>query len=151
LTGEHAFAFIGGVTADGTPATRFRRAIETRSVYLAELSAREMRQVTLLDALDYCWLGAIEAPDRYERAARRWFQRLAAERTGLTLDQLQLAASCLCAMPTGDRDRLRDMLRVLAGGYAKLGAVTGVNTPIGLRAQAHQSDDRLSEHGDLVS
>jgi hypothetical protein len=116
LTGEQTFVYIARVTSDGSPATRFRRAIETRSVFLAETAAREMHEVSLLDALDFCWLVAGEAPDRYERTARRWFQRLAAERTGLRLDQLQLAAACLCALPAEDRDRLRDVLRALAGG-----------------------------------
>ena len=75
-----------------------------------------MRQVNLLDALDFCWLVASEAPDRYERTARRWFQRLVSEKNGLTLDQLQLALACLRGLPTGDQDRLRDVLRGLAGG-----------------------------------
>jgi hypothetical protein len=104
------------MTSDGTAAARFKRAIETRSVLLAEMSAREMRHVNLLDALDFCWLVAGEAPERYERAARRWFHRLVGEREGLTLGEYQLALTCLRELPTGDRDRLRDILRVLAGG-----------------------------------
>ena len=107
---------IGRVSPDGTATTRFRRALETRSVYLAETSLREMRRVTLLDSLDFCWLVSIEAPDRYERTPRRWFRRLVDERETLTLDECQLALACLRGMPAGDRERLRDALRVLAGG-----------------------------------
>lgn len=83
---------------------------------LAETALREMRRVRLLDALDFCWLVSIEAPHRYERTAHRWFQRLVDERETLTLDQCQLALACLRGMPSGDRERLTDVLRVLAGG-----------------------------------
>jgi hypothetical protein len=46
LSWEHAF-----VTAQGTPLTRFRRAIEGRSILLAELAAREGGRLPLEDAV----------------------------------------------------------------------------------------------------
>ena len=82
----------------------------------AETAAREMGGLPLLDAVDLCSLMAVEAPDRYERAARRLFRRLVAERDTLTLEDAQLAIACLRALPRGDRQRLTDVLRVLAGG-----------------------------------
>ena len=82
----------------------------------AEAAARELRWLSLLDAVDLCVLMASEDVERYERAARRWFQRLVAERDDLTLEQAQLAIACLRELRHGDTDRLADVLRVLAGG-----------------------------------
>ena len=82
----------------------------------AETAAREMGGLPLLDAVDLCSLMAVEAPDRYERAARRLFRRLIAERETLTLDEAELAIACLRALPRGDNERLTDVLRGLAGG-----------------------------------
>jgi hypothetical protein len=39
------------VTAQGSPRTRFRRAVERRSIINAELAAREMGSLSLEDAL----------------------------------------------------------------------------------------------------
>src|SRR5215470_5873740 len=59
------------MTSDGRPYARFRRALEVRSVMGAETAAREMGRPGLNDALDYLVLVATEAPDRYDRAARK--------------------------------------------------------------------------------
>ena len=72
-----------------------------------------MPRVTLLDALDYCTLLAAEAPDRYDRAARRWPGLLLTECGSLTLDDVQLALACLRSLPAGDVDELRETLRTL--------------------------------------
>jgi len=104
------------MTAEGRPYARFRRALGVRSLMGAETAAREMRRLGLLDAIDLCALMAVEAPDRYPRAARRLFVRLVTEREQLTLDQAELAIACLRGLPGGDRDRLADVLRGLAGG-----------------------------------
>jgi len=53
-------------------AVRFRRAIEARSVLLAELTAREMRHLTLEDALELVSLYATAGDKKFERAACRW-------------------------------------------------------------------------------
>jgi hypothetical protein len=108
------FACMGCVTSEGSAHERFQRAIEVRSVLAAETAARELGRLSLLDALDFCALLAHEAPARYERAARRWFERLVRERDGLSLDQAQLAISCLRGMPSGDSERLASVLRGLA-------------------------------------
>jgi len=104
------------MTAEGRPYARFRRALAVRNVMQAETAAREMRGLPLLDAVDLCSLMAVEAPDRYGRAALRLFRRLVQEREALTLDDAELAIACLRALPRGDRDRLTDVLRGLAGG-----------------------------------
>ena len=56
---EHVF-----VTSQGSPATRFKRAIERRSLINAELAAREMDQVSLEDALALVILYAQQAEVR---------------------------------------------------------------------------------------
>ena len=104
------------MTSGESAHVRFQRALEVRSVLQAETAARELGRLSLLDALDFCLLVAVEAPDRYERAARRWFVRLVAETPRLTLDQAQLALACLREMPSGDGNRIADVLRGLAGG-----------------------------------
>jgi hypothetical protein len=40
---------------------------------------REMRDVSLRDALDYLHLVALQRPDPFDRAAVRWHSRLEAE------------------------------------------------------------------------
>lgn len=104
------------MTSQGSARGRFQRALQIRSVAQAEDAARELGRVSLLDAIDLCVLFAQEAPDRYERAARRLLERLVSERAALTLDEAQLAIACLRGLRLGDRDRLADVLRVLAGG-----------------------------------
>lgn len=77
------------MTAHGNPATRYRRAIETRSVFLAELAAQEMGHLPLVDALGLLQLYAAGESEKYERAAVRWLGRLAFERRGLPLRDVQ--------------------------------------------------------------
>ena len=104
------------MTSEGRPYARFRRALEVRSVMGAETAAREMGRLGLLDAIDLWALMAIDAPNRYPRAARRLLVRLVTEREALTLDDAELAIACLRGLPGRDGDRLADVLRVLAGG-----------------------------------
>jgi hypothetical protein len=113
---EHMFCSMTDVTADPRPYARFRKALEVRSVMQVEAAARELGRLSLLDAIDYCLLLASEAPERYERAARRLLVRLVTERDSLGLDEAQLAIACLRGLVGADRDRLADVLRVLAGG-----------------------------------
>jgi hypothetical protein len=80
------------VTAQGSPHTRFRRAIEHRSLLNAELAAREMGKVTLEEALQLVVLYAEQADPRAERAMVRWLGRLFTERQQLPFT---LAAQCV--------------------------------------------------------
>jgi hypothetical protein len=81
----------------------------------SEAAARELRSLGLLDAVDLCVLIATEAPERYERAARRPLVRLLTERERMTPDDAQLAIACLRGLRPSDTDRLAGALRVLAG------------------------------------
>jgi hypothetical protein len=107
---------MSSLTSQGSRYGRFRKALAVRSVMQAEAAARELGRLSLLDAIDFTVLLAAEHSDRYPRAARRLFVRLVTEREALTLDEAELAIACLRGMMTGDRDRLADVLRVLAGG-----------------------------------
>jgi hypothetical protein len=83
------------VTAQGSAATRYRRAIDAKSVLLAELAAREMGHVPLGDALALVLLYATTGSPKAEPAAVRWLARHALERRRTTIGELQLAAAAL--------------------------------------------------------
>jgi hypothetical protein len=99
--------------SDGSAYGRFRRAIERSNVLGAEMSARELGQLGLLDALDYLTLLAAEAPDRYDRAARRWLSRLLSESDALTPDDVTVALGCLRGLAAGYEEPSREVLRAL--------------------------------------
>jgi hypothetical protein len=79
------------VTSQGSPATRFRRAIERRSLINAELAAREMGHVSLEQALQLVALYCEQDDPRAERAMVRWLSRLFAEKPL----SFSLAAQCV--------------------------------------------------------
>jgi len=119
------------VTAQGSPQARFRRAIDARSVLLAELSAREMGSVQLEDALALVLLYAAVDDAKFERAAGKWLSRLTLER-GLSLAEIQLAAGALQAV--GDQPEAAvTALRLLASPRrATAPAIVGVAEALGL-------------------
>src|SRR5262249_16887785 len=91
----------------------FRRALDVRSVGQAELAARELGRRGLLDALDYLALLAAEAPERFDRAARRWLSRLLEESPALTLDDVTVALGCLRGLSGGCGEASGEVLRGL--------------------------------------
>ncbi len=101
------------MTSDGRPYARFRRALDGRSVMQAETAARELGRLGLNDALDYLTLLAAEAPDRYDRAARKWLARLLAESPALTLGEAGMALGCLRGLVAGYEEQSREVLRAL--------------------------------------
>jgi hypothetical protein len=60
------------VSAEAHANARFRRAIERRTLWLAEDAAREMGQLPLEDALQLVHLYAEKESPKLERAAMRW-------------------------------------------------------------------------------
>jgi hypothetical protein len=86
------------VTAQGSALTRYRRAVERRHIFGAEVAAKEMAYVSLRDALGLLALYAAEDSPKYDRAAVRWLGRLALESDDLHLNDLQLAAAALQAL-----------------------------------------------------
>jgi hypothetical protein len=87
------------VTAQGSALTRYRRALERRQIFGAEVAAREMPYISLRDALGLLALDAAEDSPKYGKAATRWLGRLALEADDLSLEDAQLAAAALQALP----------------------------------------------------
>jgi hypothetical protein len=73
------------MTSQGSAHGRFTRAIKARQLFQAEVAARELRGLSLADALELVVLIASQRPDRLERAAIRWHGRLEVELPMLTL------------------------------------------------------------------
>jgi hypothetical protein len=87
---EHVF-----VTAQGSPLTRFYRALERRNVFLADSAARELEGgLPVEDAYRLVVLYAEARDDRFERAALRWLERYIAE-SSPSLTDVAAAASTL--------------------------------------------------------
>ena len=87
------------MTSDGTPYARFRRALETGNEALVTAAALELPRIALDDALRICLVLRGGDPQRYDRAAVRWLGRFALEASGVTIDDLRLAADALAALP----------------------------------------------------
>jgi hypothetical protein len=101
------------VTAEGRPYARFKRALEVRSACQAELAAREMGRLGLLDAFDYLTLLAAEKPDRFDRAAGKWLSRLLAESNALSPDEVAVAFGSLRGLAAGYGEQSGEVLRAL--------------------------------------
>lgn len=67
------------MTAQEQPLTRYRRALERRQTFGAEIAARETGFVALRDAVGLLALYASEDSPNYDKAATRWLARLALE------------------------------------------------------------------------
>jgi hypothetical protein len=102
------------MTSQGTARGRFQRAINRRHLLAAEMAAREMGGLSLADALLLCELLANANPQRYERAALRWLERLINERLP-PLTEVALAVSALAELRHGRRnvgvETLKQLLR----------------------------------------
>ena len=100
------------MTAQGSALTRYRRSIETQSVIVAELAAREMGHVPLGDALSLVVLYARAGDPKAEPAAVRWLARLAMERPRTTIGELQLAAAALGQLSERPKSAARTLLEL---------------------------------------
>lgn len=101
------------MTSQGSAHGRFTRAIAQRNLLGAEMAARELRGLSLHDALDYVALVAELRPDRFDGVAVRWHGRLEVESIGLTLAESQLALAALGALRAGDREAVTILKRML--------------------------------------
>jgi hypothetical protein len=68
-------------------------------VVAAVAAAKELPQLSLIDALELTMLIARKDSSRYPRVAARWLQRLLEEHPDATIEEAALAASCLVALP----------------------------------------------------
>jgi hypothetical protein len=92
------------MTSQGTASGRFTRAIQRRDLFDPEIALREMRDPSLLVALDYLALLAELKPERFPAAAVRWHGRLELEAPTLTVAESQFALAALAALGEGKRD-----------------------------------------------
>jgi hypothetical protein len=67
-------------------------------VVAALAAARELPQISLVDALELTLLVARKDPNRHSRVAARWLQRYLEEDPEATIEEAALAASSLVAL-----------------------------------------------------
>jgi hypothetical protein len=91
-----------GSREHSTATARLDRAIQTGSLFLAELSARELGPLTLDQALDLTALAAVQDQARAKRLATRRLPRWLAEIAGVSSTDAALASASLRA-PGGPR------------------------------------------------
>jgi hypothetical protein len=87
------------MTSQGSAHGRFTRAIKQRSLWAAEIAARELGGLAFPDTLDLVAPIAQVRPDRLESAAIRWHGRLEIEAQVLTLAESRFALSALERLP----------------------------------------------------
>ena len=107
--------------AGGSPYAAFRRAIEARNFTRALTEARDLPQISLVDAAELVVLAAEQHGPSFERWASRWAARYALEEANVTLDEAQLVLAGLTAVFAARkrRDLERVFGRLLAGVNAK--------------------------------
>jgi hypothetical protein len=86
--------------ADAAPVPR--RAIEARNLTSALTEARELPQISLVDAAELVVLAAEQHGPSFERWAGRWAARYALEEDGVTLDEAQLVLAGLAGLRQAD-------------------------------------------------
>jgi hypothetical protein len=86
------------VTSPGHAYAQFQRALKTGNPILALEAARELKHVTLEDALGLC-LVMRQDKCRYQRAAARWLARYHAEVEAVTLTEIRAIADLMAALP----------------------------------------------------
>jgi hypothetical protein len=124
------------MTSDGRRTRGFAGRSTFGALLQAGAAARELGGLGLLDALDYLVMLAAEAPERYERAARRWLSRLLAESDTLTADEVAVATGCLRGLPEGyEEEQWREVLRAILKRKAPVWS-NSVRGPHGRRADA---------------
>jgi hypothetical protein len=77
-------------------------------------AAKELPQLSLLDALDLTMLIARKDSSRYPRVAARWLQRLLEEHPDATIEEAALAASSLIALPGAGYGEAAPTLKAMA-------------------------------------
>ena len=77
-------------------------------------AARELPQLSLVDALELTMLIARKDPPRYPRVAARWLRRFLEEHPTITIEEAALAASCLAALPGAGYGEAVQVLKAMA-------------------------------------
>jgi hypothetical protein len=102
------------VTSQGSTQGRFQRAIDRGEVVQAEMAARELPFVSLLNALSLVVCYARAGSPKFEAAAVRWLARFALEGRDVSLTDVQLAAAALACLRGPRHDRAeKTLLRLI--------------------------------------
>jgi hypothetical protein len=101
------------MTSQGSAHGRFTRAVKQRNLFGAKMAIREMKTVSLIDALDYLDLLAEVKPEKLEQAALRWHGRLELEAAMMTMAESQLALAALASLCAGERGSIEILRRLL--------------------------------------
>jgi hypothetical protein len=113
------------LTAQGHPRTIFRRAIERGNLMIAEVTAREIGHISLLEALELTALIAQKDPGRHRRAAGRWLQLYMGEMAAPTVDDAGVAVISLGALGGPRHAEAMEELRRLPSAAAVTSSSAG--------------------------
>jgi hypothetical protein len=102
------------LTATGHPRAIFRRAIERGNLVVADVTAREMGRISLIEALELTALIALKDSQRHGRAGARWMQRYLEESQSAGLDDIAFVAGCLSALGGREHETALTALRAVA-------------------------------------
>ena len=91
--------------SDGSPYSRFQRALRAQNLPLIHATAAELGWVALRDALHILLVIDAKDEDRFDPAAVRWAGRLALETPDLELAELAGALESLHALPDENAQR----------------------------------------------
>jgi len=105
------------MTSQGSAHGRFTRAIRNRHLRNAEIAAKEMGELSLPDALEFCLLLAEFDPERWPRAIARWTARFVLEAHRMGIDEAALAIAAARALPGSDGETAAQTLRQLAAAH----------------------------------
>jgi hypothetical protein len=103
------------LTAQGHPRAICKRAIERRTILIAEMAAREVGNLTLVEALELVCLYAETEPAKFERAALRWHVRYVAE-AAPSLFNAQIALTALAEPRAGSKSAKAVLVELAARG-----------------------------------
>jgi hypothetical protein len=102
------------MTSQGHPRAVFRRAIERGNLLVAEMTAREIGKVSLIEALELTALIALKDPPRHGRAGTRWLRKYLEEFPGAGLDDAAFVVGALSALGGPQHDAAAVALRAMA-------------------------------------
>ena len=102
------------MTAQGSPRSIFRRAIEHGNFVAARMIAHDVGRLTLDESLALTALAVVKAPGRRSRYTVRWLRRLLEEDENLTIEEAILAASALGALGGRGHEEAVSTLSALA-------------------------------------
>jgi hypothetical protein len=100
------------MASQGSPYSRFQRALKTGNLQIIRSAAAELPSVDLGDALAVCVAIREAEPHRYERAALRWLARFCLERRDATLAEVRAAAAAFEHMADNPTDSLNKLRKI---------------------------------------